>query len=356
MPSVSATTVTSPIAVRTEGLVRCPTCGGPRLSQWSSGRDRLHELSRQEFVYSRCRDCHTLFQSTRPCEAEAYKFYPDDYSPHRGSGDTAAARTDRPARPRLLSGALGVIAGHALATFEARVSRRLVDDLRGVLNEFYRPPAPGARLLDFGCGSDAFLNWARDRGWSTPGLDAAPRSVERVRQSGHVAYLMSPSVWDEIEDSSLDCVRANHVLEHLYHPRETLAALARKLKPAGRMHLALPNPRGAAATIFRSRWRGLDCPRHVTLYPPQTLRRLLSELGYTDVKIVDETVAKDLVGSLGYLMRDAGLIGRERGERMLRSQGVAGLFRVPAVLASTLGRADVFHTFVRKGPRSTPAR
>ena len=39
--------------------------------------------------------------------------------------------------------------------------------------------------------------------------------------------------------------------------REALRALARKMAPGARLHVALPNPAGWTARLFRSTWHGL---------------------------------------------------------------------------------------------------
>ena len=49
---------------------------------------------------------------------------------------------------------------------------------------------------------------------------------------------MSPHVWDEVADESLDLVRLNHVLEHLYNPKDALRALRVKMNPGARLHIA----------------------------------------------------------------------------------------------------------------------
>jgi SAM-dependent methyltransferase len=343
MNSVDAT---SPVFAATERLDSCPNCGGRRLAEWCTALDRLHGLGGgQRFTYSVCGDCRLLFLSLRPLEAEAYKYYPDDYGPHQAPGGGNPSNGSA-------AGVLGPLKSflqRAAGFVNYRVGSRIPDAFVPEFEKFYRPPHAGARLLDFGCGSDRFLNWAREQGWQTLGIDFAPRSVELARRSGHEAFLMSPAVWDSIADESLDCVRINHVLEHLYRPKEVLAALARKMKPGARMHIAVPNPGGLSASLFGSRWRGLDCPRHVALYPAATLRGLLAGLGLSDVDIRHETATRDLIGSIGYLMRDAKLIEPQGPERMLDSAALEQLLFVPARLGARFARGDRIHAFVRKG-------
>lgn len=332
-----------------ETLDRCPNCGSLDLSIWRKGYDRLCRVSRQEFTYSKCRQCTVVFLSSRPAESDAHKFYPVDYGPyqppgtHAGEKDKSAVSEQKPAF-QLLKGAL-LKAVHGLNNAAVGLSP---DTLSGEFQKFYRPPRDGARLLDFGCGTDAFLNHARAQGWDTLGMDVSPRTIEQLRRSGHRALLVSPSVWDEVEDESLDLVRMNHVLEHLYNPKEVLAAIRSKMGVGGKLHIALPNPDSLTSRLFRSRWFALDCPRHVMLYSPAVLKRLLEEAGFCDLRVLHESITKDFARSLGYLLHDRGWIGHDEVKQLMHRQGLAALLFTPARIAAAWGAADRFHVFAHK--------
>jgi len=134
----------------------------------------------------------------------------------------------------------------------------------------------------------------------TVGMDTSEAVVARVRASGHEAWLVSPAVWDRIPNASLDAVRLNHVLEHLYRPGEVMRLLHQKMKPGARCYVATPNPEGLSARWFGAAWRGLECPRHVVLYGPRTLRHWLQAWGFSSVRIYQERSTKDAARSLGF--------------------------------------------------------
>lgn len=92
----------------------------------------------------------------------------------------------------------------------------------------------------------------------------------------------------------------------------------------------------------------MDCPRHVALYPIATLKHLFLELGFAEVDVRHETATRDLIGSIGYLMHDAKLIGPHRLDRMLDSKRLNSLFFMPARMAARVGRGDRIHVLVRK--------
>jgi 2-polyprenyl-3-methyl-5-hydroxy-6-metoxy-1,4-benzoquinol methylase len=318
-----------------------------------AGRDRLYRVSDQAFPYARCRRCGVLYQVQRPIESAIANFYPADYAPYQVA--PVVVRADGPhnlAGPhhtmttsQRLRKALRQIAG----SINSRLRRRFPDPLPSLLHDLYSPLRPGAILLDFGCGSESFLNQARDRGWQTWGVDFTPDVVEKVRKAGHRGLLVGPDLWEQIPDASVECVRLSHVLEHLYTPRETMAHLWRKMRPGGRLHIATPNSACLTFHVLGPRWFSLDCPRHIVVYTPRAARRLLRDVGFTEVRTIQEVVTKDMARSLGYWMVDRGRLAHAQVMGLQHHAGLAELLFTPARLASLLGMADRFHAVARKG-------
>jgi hypothetical protein len=81
-----------------------------------------------------------------------------------------------------------------------------------------------------------------------------------------------------------DCGRGEvhlvDVLEHVHDPLELLVHLRRRLGPGGRLTVCVPNIDGPGARWFGPVWAGLDLPRHLTHFGPQTLRRILDRAGF----------------------------------------------------------------------------
>jgi len=92
------------------------------------------------------------------------------------------------------------------------------------------------------------------------------------------------------------------VIEHLAHPVPTLTALCQVLEHGGVLRAAVPNVAGVSSFVFRRHWRALE-PRHLALYAPDQLTRLLQESGFRDVRVAGETAAKDIVVSAQILFR-----------------------------------------------------
>jgi SAM-dependent methyltransferase len=294
-------------------------------------------MSERRFRYARCRDCGLRFLKTRPRETDMRAFYPATYYAAPAAAPEPPAGDRRDTRPNRLE--------PWLARLNKRIDEAIPDTLPSRLRDLYRPYREGDMLLDYGCGSDVFLNWARARGWGTIGVDVSERVVASVRASGHRGLLVRPSLWSEIADGELALVRVNHVVEHLYNPRSVLGAILRKLRPGGVLHLATPNPASVFSTLLRSRWLGLDCPRHVMLYPPSALARLCREIGFGRVDVAHEVLTKDLARSLGYVLHDLGRVPHSGILAMAERRKLADALHVPARLAARLGASDRFHCF-----------
>lgn len=252
-------------SLKWETLSGCPNCGGRATRPWCDGSDRLHRMADERFHFERCSSCHVSFMSPRPEEENIGRFYPEDYGPYVPSGGeprkAVPARKKPPKSPRWKRVVLGGV----------RRLNRAADvvwpnPLKGTLDETYGE-GNGRSFLDFGCGSDAFLNLMRKKGWTTTGMDVSSTTVDFVVRSGHRGILVNSECWTQIEDESLDLVRMNHVLEHLYRPKAVLRELRRKLRRGGVLHIAVPNPASFGAQAFKSAWYPLECPRHIIFYP-----------------------------------------------------------------------------------------
>jgi 2-polyprenyl-3-methyl-5-hydroxy-6-metoxy-1,4-benzoquinol methylase len=293
----------------------CPVCGSTALKPWRRAfRDRSGTVQRR-FSYVTCTRCGAAVLADPPSPESLGAFYPDDYSPYvRASSAVLALFAPEPSADRLTR----------------------------ALQPLYALPRPGAHMLDFGCGSAATVDAARESGWQTTGVDFTESVVARVRDAGHEAFRVDEA-WDVA--GRYDLIRSTHVIEHVYDPVPVLQRLVRSLAPGGALHLATPNPRGVGSRLFRGHWFGLE-PRHIALFPPSLLARLAREAGAEDVRIVHETVTKDMARSGVSLASDLGL--HRGGLRHPDGPKAANQVARPlAILATKAGLSDRYHLLAR---------
>jgi SAM-dependent methyltransferase len=100
--------------------------------------------------------------------------------------------------------------------------------------------APGARVLDAGCGWGVTLDALERRGYRADGLDISRRSLERLDRSGRElieADLVAPLPG---EIGTYDAVVALDVIEHIDDDRAAVANLCRLTRPGGLAIVSVP--------------------------------------------------------------------------------------------------------------------
>jgi SAM-dependent methyltransferase len=139
--------------------------------------------------------------------------------------------------------------------------------------------APGARVLDVGCGRGVLLGPLADRGFEVHGLEISSEAARGADPRAEIR--IAAKVADAgYEESAFDEVIIWHVLEHMSDPRGTLDELHRVLKPGGRLVVAVPNFESAQARWTGAAWFHLDLPRHLYHFPVSALRAMLSKVGF----------------------------------------------------------------------------
>jgi 2-polyprenyl-3-methyl-5-hydroxy-6-metoxy-1,4-benzoquinol methylase len=321
--------------IQTEENRRCPACGDERSELFCEARDRLCHTTDQAFTYRRCASCKTIFQALRPVPPEIWKCYSDSYGPY-----ASRARQQRLIR-------VPVVVSRAAQSLADRIvgSGAFQHWMRGVEQRL----AHAGEILDFGCGAGKYLDRARKLGCKTLGLDFSPKALEEAARRGHETLPVSDATWDAISVRRLKFVRMNHVVEHLYDPLLILRKIHDAMDRGGFLHLSTPNPLGPSATRYNDAWFGLDCPRHIALIPPAQLEKMLKQVGFGTVAIIQDPGPKDLLRSWAYRRSDTG------GMKNVDIEGLAGdgvlnlifSFRFARYLRST-GHADRYHVLAEK--------
>ena len=279
----------------TDPPASCPVCHSIRISFFARGRDRLFGLVPGPFRLLECRSCACVFQSPAPDAAAIPRFYPDAYW---WSDATPAA---------------------GLARLLHRLERSYREFVTMGHVRFVRqcPPAGGRRsLLDIGCGSGTFIHLASQRGFDAHGMDISERAVRAAREAYGLPVEQGDIGSPAFPERKFDVVTMFHVLEHLADPGRAIDYAASLLDGDGALILQVPNVRSLQARLFRSRWYGLDVPRHIVNFAPRSLELLLSGRGFRIVRRSRFSLRDDppaLVSSLVPRLDPIGRRGRGRG-------------------------------------------
>jgi 2-polyprenyl-3-methyl-5-hydroxy-6-metoxy-1,4-benzoquinol methylase len=183
---------------------------------------------------------------------------------------------------------------------------------------------PGGRLLDLGCGSGMWLSTMRDLGWRAEGVDFDPAAAAAAAARG-LAVRCGSLERQGFPDATFDAITMSHVVEHLPDPLQTLTECARILKPGGKLIVWTPNASSLGRGVFKQSWRGLEPPRHLHLFSPQSMCALLERAGFSRISIRTRNSR--------FIWQQSYLLSKQRTGAQTGSGGKPGNSLAPSVLA-----------------------
>jgi len=226
-------------------LQECPICESEQFRfVWSVKDDAV---SKETFRINQCTRCAFLVTSPRPEDQDLGKYYESDsYISHSDEQSTILYKTYQFAREIMLRRKWSLITKYAGKT---------------------RP-----HILDIGCGTGMFLQYCQKKGAITTGVEPS-RSARKIASRN-----LKTDVLETIEQTTAqyDVVTLWHVLEHIPNLNESLHQIKTHLQDQGTLIIAVPNAKSTDARYYTNRWAGLDVPRHLWHFTPETMRRLLS--------------------------------------------------------------------------------
>ncbi len=275
-----------------ENVAACPLCGGLERSVVHPALTaRILFCAPGVWSLSRCATCRCGYLDPRPTPQTIGLAYAEYYT-HAAPQDevflssaTFVGRRLAVLRNGYLNArfpSLGLQPAHPLGSrlmglFPA--TRALAErDVRHLPT-----PEPGAKLLDIGCGSGAFVSRALSLGYAAEGLEFDAKAVLAALGGGlPVRHGALPDTG--LDEASYDVVTLSQVIEHLHEPMAALQEIFRLLKPGGVFWLATPNMDAPGHVQFGPDWRGLEPPRHLVLFSAQALALALERSGFTQIE------------------------------------------------------------------------
>lgn len=120
---------------------------------------------------------------------------------------------------------------------------------------------PGCKILDIGCANGAMLDYAKDRGAVTYGLEYSKSNIDELRNKQHTAY----SDWSQVNES-FDIITAFDVIEHLYNLDSFLDLCRNHLSNDGVIVLLTGDINSWSARRGRNFWWYVKYSEHI-LFP-----------------------------------------------------------------------------------------
>lgn len=259
----------------------CLNCQSQNLEPFIRATD-YEKPSETLYSLQRCQDCELVFENPRPTLEELPEFYSNEnyYS-------YIELEKKKTQKIGLLERLRHYLFEKTLAYYYGK-KRNLGNALcawvgKGRFGALPKNVTIG-KILDIGCGDGVFLDVVKKFGWEPYGVEINADAAKRANEAGlkvHTGDLLSA----HYEPNTFDLIRMWSVLEHTPNPNEVLKKIVEILKPGGVLVLQVPNIDSVAFKLFQSYWSGLDLPRHLVHYTPQTLRQSLIKAGFESVQI-----------------------------------------------------------------------
>jgi SAM-dependent methyltransferase len=233
--------------------IPCVGCGG---------EEAHHEFDKNNFPYSRCGGCGTLFQCPRPPIGAFERFYRNSESSRYWADvffpAVAEVRRGNIFRPR-------------------------VDRLAGICNG---KGIAVERLIEVGAGYGIFLDEWRRR---FPGVQALA-----IEPSESLARECRAKGFDVVEDivenvvgydDHADLVACFEVLEHVYDPLAFVRVLARLVRPGGYIFVSALGVDGFDIQVLWEKSNSIFPPHHINFLSVAGFKRLFTRAGLVDVEV-----------------------------------------------------------------------
>ncbi len=211
-----------------------------------------HTVSKQTFQIVKCKSCGLVFTNPIPPESEIAKYYQsEEYISHSDTKRGLVAKIYHLVR--------NYAVGQKLKLVSTFVSR--------------------GTLLDFGCGTGAFLERARKSGWEVTGMEPDPGARALAAHTGLSVLGSLDEVNRSVAPDSMTAITLWHVLEHVYVLHDTVESLTRILSPRGVIIVAVPNHVSRDADYYGKHWAAYDVPRHLYHFDRKTITQLMTTHG-----------------------------------------------------------------------------
>lgn len=267
-----------------EDVTACGACGSGAADAWLSLPCEEHPGV--EFHIVQCRECGLRYLTPRPVISRIGAYYASDYYSY-------VFHPMRSRRHMLKMGLwrlLGMLPPPARQGTLQRLIRQGLLAFRGPVAHWTMPPPADSMFLDLGSGAGDRLEIAREMGWTTCGVDLGVESLVALRARGHLAVAANMQALP-LDAETSTYVNLSHSLEHVHDPVGVLRECGRVLEPGGIANIVVPNVGGWGVETYGINYRGLDVPRHLYHFTPDTLRGVAVAAGLRPIALYTEANA-----------------------------------------------------------------
>ncbi|MEL7146540.1 MAG: class I SAM-dependent methyltransferase [Bacteroidota bacterium] len=214
-----------------------------------------HLVTEESFAIVQCDKCELLYTNPRPEETNLSKYYQStDYISHANKGTNLINILYKMAR-----------------LYTVRNKYQIISEYQ-----------PKGKVLDYGCGTGHLLNYFKNKGWQTTGVE--PDDTARNIAESENQLTVYPDIQKIPKGEQYDVIMLWHVMEHIADLKKVARKLTRHLTDNGTMIIAVPNHESFDATYYKENWAGYDIPRHLYHFNQLNIKELFKKMKVNLVK------------------------------------------------------------------------
>lgn len=217
-----------------------------------------------------CENCKLLWVEPMPTEEEIKEHYENYYKHRRDAGKSGSLKS------KLLS----------LITFKKTRNNKYLSKITNYVEK--------GIFIDFGCGEGYMLLLAKNKGFNIMGIDWAANIQEKLKKYDIDIKITNCILSVNIKESSVDCISATHVLEHLLDHKRFLDGVKKILKPNGIFASKVPSGTSLRAKLKSSHWHRTYPPEHFWGFNINNYRMLLEKNNFQILYIQDSIIIDEL--------------------------------------------------------------
>jgi SAM-dependent methyltransferase len=189
---------------------------------------------------------------------------------------------------------------------------------------------------------------AKALGWKVTGIEVDEAAAAKARRYTHEIHV-GDVLTARYASAAFDVVTASHVLEHLPDPVAAIHRMLDWLAPDGLLIVEVPNAGGLGARVFGKAWSGLELPRHLCQFSPETLTQAVEKARGRVAWCWHGAKPRYYLWSLGFWLGDRGWPALVQASAWRPVYGLLKLFlEITLPLVRFAKRGEVIRMGIRK--------